>query len=318
MLPVSVAVCTHNPRRDYLHRTLEALRAQTLPRDDWELVVVDNASDARIDDTCPLEWHPRARHAREERLGLTPARLRAIAETTGELLIFVDDDNVLAPDFLAAARSLHSRHPNLPVFGAGTIEPEFEIPPPAEIRPLLHMLALRTVPAARSSNNPRDHASIPWGAGLCVSRPLASRYGQFVERLGTYGVLDRKGNELFSGGDDVLSWLAASLGAGFGIFPELRVTHLIAAARLNERYFLKLIQDQAFSGRLLHYVLAGVHPRRIGPVRYLHVLLHGIRRGRFSMWCQWAESRGEDRAARFIAANRLLPAALAPAAETGS
>ena len=44
MVAVSVAICTHNPRRDYLRRALAALEAQTLARDRWELVMVDNAS----------------------------------------------------------------------------------------------------------------------------------------------------------------------------------------------------------------------------------------------------------------------------------
>jgi len=46
---------------------------------------------------------------------------------------------------------------------------------------------------------------------------------------------------------------------------------------------------------------------RVTPLRYVHVLLHGIRNGIFSMRSQWAESRGEDRAARFIESHHLLP-----------
>ena len=41
---LSVLICTHNPRRDYLDQVLAALRAQTLPVAEWELIVVDNAS----------------------------------------------------------------------------------------------------------------------------------------------------------------------------------------------------------------------------------------------------------------------------------
>jgi glycosyltransferase involved in cell wall biosynthesis len=41
---VSVVMPTHNPRREYLARTLEALKKQTLDRSRWEVVVVDNAS----------------------------------------------------------------------------------------------------------------------------------------------------------------------------------------------------------------------------------------------------------------------------------
>ncbi|MGA2852681.1 MAG: glycosyltransferase, partial [Verrucomicrobiota bacterium] len=45
MLEISIIICTHNPREDYLRRVLEALRAQTLPARDWELLLVDNASE---------------------------------------------------------------------------------------------------------------------------------------------------------------------------------------------------------------------------------------------------------------------------------
>ena len=45
MTPViSVVIPTHNPRMDYLRRVLEALRGQTLPREQWEIIVVDNGS----------------------------------------------------------------------------------------------------------------------------------------------------------------------------------------------------------------------------------------------------------------------------------
>ena len=44
-LEVSVVVPTHNPRRDYLERVLEALAEQTLDRSRWEMVVIDNKSE---------------------------------------------------------------------------------------------------------------------------------------------------------------------------------------------------------------------------------------------------------------------------------
>jgi len=307
MADISVIVCTHNPRPDYLHRVLGALNMQTVPKDNWELLVVDNASKERLADTCDLSWHARARHLREDNLGLTPARLRGITEACGELLVFVDDDNVLTPGFLEEASAIYGRHPYLGAFGAGNLEPEFEVQPPPEIRPRVHMLALRSVSSARWSNNVRDFESIPWGAGLCVSRPVANLYRQSIGSLGMTVALGRRGKELFSGDDDVFSWVAASVGRGFGIFPQLRVTHLIRADRLNRRYFLRLIRGHAFSHGVLHYMLVGIQPRRIDWVRYVHLLLHGVRNGQFSMQCQWAHSCGEDSAARFILEKRLQP-----------
>lgn len=311
-MDVSVIISAHNPRPDYLRRVLAALDRQTLPKQDWELVVVDNTSSERLADAYDLSWHPRGRHVREDTLGLTPARLRGITETRGDLLVFVDDDNVLASDFLEVARAIYGTYTHLSVFGAGRLEPEFEVEPPSGIPARGEALALRTVSSARWSNSPTDTESIPWGAGLCVVRRVAESYGRFIESLGAdvMAVVDRKGQDLFCGGDDAFSWVAASLGSGFGIFPALRVTHLIPASRLNRHYLLRLLHDHAMSHGVLRYRLTGALPRRMAWIRYVHLLLHGLKNGRFSMQCQWAASRGEHSAARFVVDARLQPSRL--------
>ena len=136
MLPVSVIICTHNPREDYLRRVLDALRAQTLPKEQWELLLVDNASHESLAGKWDLSWHPQARHLREEKTGLTHARLCGIAAAQGELLVFVDDDNVLRSDYLAACLKIASEHPHLGAWG-GSCVAEYEIAPPEELRPWL-------------------------------------------------------------------------------------------------------------------------------------------------------------------------------------
>src|SRR5262245_54996167 len=65
---VSTILCTHNPRSNYLGRVLEALCAQTLPLNQWELLLVDNASRQPIAPAWNLSWHPHARHVHEDRL----------------------------------------------------------------------------------------------------------------------------------------------------------------------------------------------------------------------------------------------------------
>lgn len=309
MADVSVIVCTHNPRPDYLHRVLRALDGQTLAKDRWELLVVDNASDQQLAGTYDLSWHARARHVRQNTVGLMLARLRGIAESSGELLVFVDDDNVLAPGYLEEALALQARYPYLGVFGSGSLEPEFEVPLPKVIRPYLRMLSLRSVSSTLWSNNPEDPYSIPWGAGLCVSRPAADLFLNLVEKLDITALLGRKGRKLFSGDDDLFSWAAASARSGFGIFPHLQITHLIPATRLDQDYVLALFHDHSFSHAILRYRMKGTLPRRIEWSRYVHLLMHGVKNGPFSMRCQWAASRGEDQAARFILEKRLQPIA---------
>src|SRR6516162_144183 len=123
---LSVILCTHNPRHDYLCRVPASPRGQTLPDEQWEFLVVDNSSKQPLGEIWDISWHPRGRHVREAELGLTPARVRGIQESSGELLVFVDDDNLLAPDFLARVTAMSARYPGLGVFGAGILEPEFE------------------------------------------------------------------------------------------------------------------------------------------------------------------------------------------------
>jgi glycosyltransferase involved in cell wall biosynthesis len=308
MPDLSVILCTHNPRPDYLRRTLDSLKVQTLPTARWELLLIDNASAEPLADAWDLTWHPNARSVREDGLGLTRARLCGIRESRADLLVFVDDDNVLAPDFLEQILKIVARHPQLTVFGAGILEPEFEVPPPAELSELLFMLALRRVASPCWSNNPQDSACRPYGAGLCVHRDVAGKFVQFIERLKTSVVFGRRGKQqLFQNEDDLFSWVAVESGRGFGIFPELKITHLISAGRLTKNYFLRLIFYGTISHWILQYLLAGNQPAKISFFRIFHIALHGMRHGLFSMRCQWAWARGEDKAAHVISEKQLSP-----------
>jgi glycosyltransferase involved in cell wall biosynthesis len=102
---LSVIICTHNPRADYFAKALAGLRAQEplAVGQRWELLIIDNASDPSLASQIDLSWHPDARIVQEPRLGLTFARLRGCEEARNAILVFVDDDNILAPDYLRRA-----------------------------------------------------------------------------------------------------------------------------------------------------------------------------------------------------------------------
>ena len=307
MQPISVIICSLNPRSDYLRRVLDSLQGQTVPASKWELLLVDNGSDNPLADSWDLSWHPHHRHIRETEPGLTAARLRAIKEASGDLLVFVDDDNLLAPDYLATALEIRRAYPYASVFGAGALEPEYEVEPPAERRPYCTLLGLRTAPRPLWTNNPKDSQCIPWGAGLCVSRQTAQAYVELLSRLRIAHLLDRRGARLFCGGDDLFSWVAARAGGGFGIFPGLRITHMVRAGRVSEPYLLRLIHDHAYSHSILRYALCGDERPSLRTADKIRILLHGVRRGRFSMRAQLAAARGADAAARDIADREVCP-----------
>src|SRR6266436_1643779 len=121
---LSVVTCSHNPRPDYLQQVLQALRSQTLAREAWEYLLIDNASKEPLDLRVDLSWHPNAKHLREENLGLTYARLRGIGEASGGILVFVDDDNVLDADFLEQVLNIAEAWPKIGAW-SGQTRPRF-------------------------------------------------------------------------------------------------------------------------------------------------------------------------------------------------
>ena len=246
MPDISVIICTHNPRLDYLRRVLDALKAQTLPVEQWELLLIDNASKEKLSDAWDLSWHPCARHIREDELGLTPARLRGIRESNGQLLVFIDDDNVLCPDYLAVALQTMRKNALLGVLGAGRILPEFEAPPAAEVIPFLNSLALRDEPRAHYSNETTHHTpALPYGGGLCVLRKFAQSYLDSCRIRTVATSLDRSGEDLLSGGDIDLALHACREGYLAGVIPELQLTHLIPSSRLDPNYLVRLAAGHA-------------------------------------------------------------------------
>ena len=246
----TVILCTHNPRREYLSRTLAALRTQTLPTSEWELLVIDNASAPSLDSWVDLAWHPNARIIREEKLGLTPARLCGIGEGRAELLVFVDDDNVLDENYLAAAQRIGHEFPFLGVWG-GQVLPEYETPPPAWAEAYVASLALFSCERDVWSNV-GDGLCLPCGAGLCSRAAVAQEYlAQINHSGGLRAMLDRRGADLTAGGDNDLALTAIDLGLATGRFRSLTMKHLIPAERLSEDYLLRLKQGNAYSSAIL-------------------------------------------------------------------
>jgi glycosyl transferase family 2 len=247
---ISVITCAHNSRPEYLARVLSALQEQTLAKSMWEFLLVDSFSDRSLESQIDLSWHPHARILREQSAGLTRARLRGIAETTGDLLVFVDDDNELDSDFLEQAARIARDWPRIGSW-SGCTRPEFECSPPAWTKRYWGNLVIRDVQSDLWSNLPLLPETMPCGAGLCVRRSVASHYLELHEGGKRSFVLDRMGSSLLSGGDNDLAASACDIGLGVGIFTSLRLTHLIPAGRLEEDYLVSLAEGISLSAILL-------------------------------------------------------------------
>jgi glycosyltransferase involved in cell wall biosynthesis len=299
-MKLSVIICTHNPRPEYLSRTLDALRVQTLPMAEWELLVIDNASRPAVADLVSLTWHPNARHIREEVLGLTPARLRGIQEAQGQLLLFVDDDSILESSYLEVAMGIGRSRPDLGCWGAGCIEPEYEKPPPEWLADYDGALAIRRLDRDLWANIPGLNHSLPFGVGMCLRRTVADQYASLCKGDNVRRSLDRSGASLASCGDTDIAILACVLGMGTASFTGLKITHLIPERRTTRKYMSRLIAGKAESAVVLSslYKLANDnlsrHRLRFLKLKYLFFCIRYVASG-FSVHFRLAlsKARGE-------------------------
>jgi len=290
---LSVIVCTHDPKPEYLERVLAALRAQSLAMEAWELLLVDNASATPLGSVVDLSWQRRSMHVREERLGLTHARLRGIAESSGEILVFVDDDNVLHLDYLEQVQQIGEQRR---VIGAwsGQLYAEFEVEPQPSVRPYLNIVGIRQFDHDEWSTFAEP---TPYGAGLCVRRSVAVAWAARVHDGNPLRMaLDPHGEELLRCGDIDLALTAGDIGLGTGVFTALRLTHIIPARRVQTDYLLKLQEGNGYS----HEVLSAVRGQPQAPEprwrimgRRLRILLQ---RNKMRREFHLANDRGRQRA----------------------
>jgi hypothetical protein len=296
-MKISVIICTYNPREDYLRRVLDALHKQTLPMTDWELLLIDNASQFPVMDRFDLSWCLHGRHLREEKPGKINAWLLGVRGSKADVLVFVDDDNVLAPNYLEQSLVIANQWPFVGVWG-GSIIPEFETPLPSWVGEFAWMLTIEEVKEDVWSNFREGYKSIPSGAGMCVRRQVGERYLEWCKN-GSSMALDRSGEGHGGYGDIDQAHCAIDIGLGTGKSTRLNLTHLIPSSRLTLSYFLQKSEEDAVSVMLFRAIrrLPVREPEPtslIGSLRwFLHRLIHRIPREQYEI--QKAHRRGLEK-----------------------
>lgn len=107
---VSIVTPAYNAS-EYLHEALDSVLAQTLG--DWELVVVDDGSTDRTAAIAEGYGDRRIRLIRQARQGVSAARNRAVRESRGALLAFLDADDRFLPTKLAVQTEFLRDHPTI-------------------------------------------------------------------------------------------------------------------------------------------------------------------------------------------------------------
>lgn len=224
-------------------QTLDGLKNQSLAKYEWELIIIDNNSSNDFYEQLDLSWHPSAKIATENRQGLTYARLRGFDESTGDIIVMVDDDNILNSDYLEQAISIFDKNPQVAAIG-GKSFPRFETQPPVWLHEFYGNLALRDLGddliIAGWDNKYPDAA--PIGAGMAIRREALKSY---IEKItsGKSNISDRSGTSLSSGGDNDMVLEMLKSGWQVGYFPQLQLQHIIPTQRMEVDYLARLAHN---------------------------------------------------------------------------
>lgn len=255
---ISFIICTYN-REKYIYECLSRLASNTV-KEGWEIILVNNNStdntaaecERFVEDYQPANYH----YFLETQQGLSFARNRGIQEAKGEWLVFLDDDAMVEPDYIASLQKHLSDHPEAGAFG-GQIIPLFEDGEP-EWYSKWTMIYVSAMDRGKTVH-PFPANKYPIGANMGVNREVIDRVGMFNTALG------RTGNNLLSGEEkDLFNRIHA---AGYPIlyFPDIQVHHCIPAHRTTKEFIARLADGVGQSERL--------RTRHIGAAAYCKRLI---------------------------------------------
>lgn len=232
---LTVVVATYN-RAESLIRCLRSFCDQSLPREEWEVVVVNNNSKDDTEERFAqfAEENPDlpVRMVLEERQGLSHARNCGMAAAASPYIAIIDDDETVNRDFVRGYVEFFDSHPKA-VAAGGRIVARYEHERPAWMSPYTE----------RPIANPLDlgdevqafgRGRCPGGGNMAVRREAIERYGAFDPSLG------RTGKRLIGGEEtDFFNRLARSE-EPFYYVPQSIIYHHIAPEKLTRDYFTRL------------------------------------------------------------------------------
>ena len=226
---LTVAVCTHN-RAWILGDALQALLDQTSGLDNFELLVVDNAS---TDSTAKVAQmfaalFPFFQLVHEPAAGLSHARNTALAAASADWVCFLDDDAKAAPDYVETALQI-CRQGGFTCFG-GAIRPWRRDPLPAwfldeyESDAWRGLTQVTTLPPGQYVN----------GGNMIVNKQTVLATGGFDTAYGMCGAATAYGEET------ELQVRLRMAGHSVGYVPSLMILHYANPEKYTVRKQLEI------------------------------------------------------------------------------
>lgn len=245
MIRLSLIIPTYN-RAEQLLGALESVVRQTARPEQWECVVVNNNSpdDTLVRFEAFAAQYPalNLRIVTETQSGVSYARNRGIAESKADLMAFIDDDERINEDFIAAYIDFFDAHPQVVVAG-GKIIAEYVSGRPAWMSKYVEM------PIANPIDLGDEVCTFPLGrvpgsGNMGLRRAGGMRCGGFNPTLG------RVNGMLIGGEENDFFERLMRAGEKCWYVPKAVMWHIIPASKVTESYFRRLCYNVGVSQRL--------------------------------------------------------------------
>ena len=242
-MELSVIISTYNNAVS-LERTLRSLAQQDADKAQWECIVVNNASTDNtqsVVESLIAELDINIRLMEEPQQGLSYARNRGIAESKGEFLVFIDDDETVNKEFVSAYIDLYR---NDGAFAAGgKVVACYDGGRPRWMSKYTEKMIANPLDLGNEIIT-ITRSVMPTGGNMAFNREVFNLYGNFDTSLG------RRGNELFGGEENDLFERIRDLGERIIYTPHAIAYHHIADKKLTAEYFDRLSYGVGVSKRL--------------------------------------------------------------------
>lgn len=272
---ISVIICTYN-RDKYIYNVLKSLALGTLEHSAYEIILVDNNctdnTRSEVDHFCNVFPQVSLRYFVETNQGLSHARNRGIRESKGDILVYVDDDATVNPDYLKTYADWFAAHPETDAAG-GPIIPHYETGSEPKWMTYFIKRLLTGYLYFGDKAKPFPGQNYPGGGN-------AAYRSRVFEKVGLYNVeLGRNGDSLGGGEEKDIFDKMKREGMQFVYLPNAILYHSIPGYKLEADYFNRLTTGIGQSER--------ARTLRIGKGLYRKRLLSELKKwcATIVLWC---------------------------------
>lgn len=232
MIKISAIICTFK-RPDYLRHALRSLCEQSLSCEEYEVIVVDNAVEARVQRVVKEfeDGRVNLRYLPEENVGLSRARNTGLKAAVGRYVAYLDDDARADTQWLEALVDAFEQASPAPAAIGGRVWLDWQGEKPNWV-PDRHLSLYTYVDHGNGPHSLRDDEYLV-GANIAFEKDALRSVGGFDPNLGRQGLV------LLSGEEAAILAQLQQMGKSVYYEPAAVVWHSVDQSRKRPSWLLR-------------------------------------------------------------------------------